>query len=60
MPAGDSAEEQLPEYDFDPEKLKVRVRVALAADRKAVDPVVEQVMQAVREMKCVNGKEDAI
>jgi len=60
MPAGDSAEEQCPEYDFDPQKLKLRVRVELAADRKAVDPVVEQVMQAVREMKCVNGKEDAI
>ena len=60
MPGGDSTEEQFPEYDFDPEKLNLRVRVALAADRKAVDPVVEQVMQAVREMKCVNGKEDAI
>ena len=60
MPAGDSAEPQFPEYDFDPEKLNLRVRVSLAADRKAVDPVVEQVMQAVREMKCVNGKEDAI
>jgi len=36
------------------------VSVKLAADRKAVDQVVEQVMQAVREMKCVNGKEDAI
>ncbi|HEY3617665.1 MAG TPA: ATP-binding protein, partial [Candidatus Sulfotelmatobacter sp.] len=29
-------------------------------DRKSVDPVVAQVMQSVREMKCVNGKEDAI
>ena len=44
MPAGESAEEQLPEYDFDPAKLTLRVRVTLAADRKAVDPVVEQVM----------------
>src|SRR5215471_4649929 len=60
MPAGDSAEPQLPEYDFDPEKLTLRVSVSLAADRKSVDPVVEQVMQAVREMKCANGKEDAI
>ena len=60
MVAGDSPEAQLPEYDFDPEKLNLRVRVTLAADRKAVDPVVEQVMDAVREMKCVNGKEDAI
>ena len=60
MPVGDSAEGQLPEYDFDPEKLSLRVRVTLAADRKAVDPVVAQVMEAVREMKCANGKEDAI
>ena len=60
MDAGDSPEQHLPEYDFDPEKLSLRVRVTLAADRKAVDPVVEQVMQAVREMKCVNGKEEAI
>jgi serine/threonine-protein kinase RsbW len=58
--AADSSEEQFPEYNFDPDKLNLRVRVTLAADRKAVDPVVEQVMQAVREMKCVNGKEDAI
>jgi len=60
MPAGDSAEPQLPEYDIDPEKLTLRVRVSLAADRKSVDPVVDQVMQAVRDMKCANGKEDAI
>ena len=60
MAAGDDSQEHLPEYNFDPDKLNLRVRVTLAADRKAVDPVVEQVMQAVREMKCVNGKEDAI
>ena len=60
MLAGESTEEQFPEYDFDPEKLTLRVQVTLAADRKAVDPVVEQVMHAVREMKCANGKEDAI
>jgi serine/threonine-protein kinase RsbW len=60
MEAGDSSEAQLPEYDFDPEKLNLRVRVTLAADRKAVDPVVEQVMEAVRQMKCADGKEDAI
>src|SRR5437868_14920489 len=58
--AADPSEEHLPEHNFDPDKLSLRVRVTLAADRKAVDPVVEQVMQAVREMKCANGKEDAI
>jgi serine/threonine-protein kinase RsbW len=60
MEAGDSSEAQLPEYKFDPEKLNLRVRVTLAADRKAVDPVVGQVMEAIRETKCLNGKEDAI
>lgn len=60
MVPGDPSEENFPEHDFDPAKLSLRVRVTLAADRKAVDPVVEQVMQAVRQMKGLNGKEDAI
>jgi serine/threonine-protein kinase RsbW len=60
MEAGDTSEEHLPEYDFDPQKLKLRVRVTLAADRTSVEPVVEQVMQAVRDLNCVNGKENAI
>jgi serine/threonine-protein kinase RsbW len=60
MESGASPEEQLPAQDFDPEQLTLRVRVTLAADRKAVDPVVEQVMESVRQMKCVDGKEDAI
>jgi serine/threonine-protein kinase RsbW len=60
MAARDSAKEHFPEHDFDPEKLSLRVRVTLAADRKAVDPVVAQVMEAIRDTKCVNGKADAI
>src|SRR6202790_799352 len=60
MDAGASSEEHLAEHDFDPEKLSLRVRVTPAADRKAVDPVVAQVMASVREMKCADGKEDAI
>jgi serine/threonine-protein kinase RsbW len=60
MESGDSSGEHFPEHDFDPEKLKLSVRVTLAADRKSVDPVVEQVMEAVRQMKCADGKEDAI
>jgi serine/threonine-protein kinase RsbW len=55
-----SPEDHFPEYDFDPNQLSLRVRVTLAADRKAVDPVVAQVMDTVRELKCVDGKEDAI
>jgi len=60
MVSGPSSEDQFPEYDFDPEKLDLRVRVTLSADRKSVDPVVAQVMESVRAMKCVDGKEDAI
>ena len=60
MESGASSEEQLPEHDFDPGKLSLRVRVTLAADRRSVDPVVTQIMDSVREMKCVDGKEDAI
>jgi len=60
MAPGDSPEEHLPEYDFDPAKLSLRVRVTLAAHRGSVDPVVEQVMGFVRQIKCAIGKEDAI
>ena len=60
MDSGASSEERFAEYDFDPEKLKLRVRVTLAASRASVDPVVEQVMDAVRQTKCVDGKENAI
>jgi serine/threonine-protein kinase RsbW len=60
MESGASSEEHFPEHDFDPEKLKLRVRVTLAAERRSVDPVVAQVMDSVRQMKNLNGKEDAI
>lgn len=60
MEPGASPEEHFPEHDFDPEKLDLRLRVTLAADRKAVDPVVARVMESVREMKCGDGKEAAI
>jgi serine/threonine-protein kinase RsbW len=60
MASDASSEERFPEHDFDPEKLSLRVRVTLAANRNSVDPVVEQVMESVRKMKCVDGKEDAI
>ena len=60
MESGVSCDDQFPGHDFDPENLDLRVRVTLAADRKAVDPVVEQVMEAIRGMKCLDGKEDSI
>ena len=60
MPAADSPQQPLPEKDFDPEQLDLRLRVTLAADRTAVEPVVQQVMEVVRQMDGVEGKEDAI
>jgi serine/threonine-protein kinase RsbW len=61
MESGNPSEEYSPELDFDPDKLVLRVKVALAADRKAVDAVVTQVMETVREIHCVeDGKDDAI
>ncbi len=60
MDSGAPSTGQFAEYDFDPEKLSLRVRVTLAASREAVSPVVEQVMDAIRNVKCVDGKADAI
>ena len=60
MPSADSPEQPFPEKDFDPDKLHLILRVTLAADRKAVDPVVQEVMAVVRQMKDIDGKEDAI
>jgi serine/threonine-protein kinase RsbW len=60
MDSAVSPEEHLPEHDFDPNNLTLRVRATLAADRKSVDPVVQQVMAAVHEVRCADGKEDAI
>jgi serine/threonine-protein kinase RsbW len=60
MPSSESSEEPLPEKNFDPDKLALLLRVTLAADRRAVDPVVQEVMAVVRQMNGVDGKEDAI
>jgi serine/threonine-protein kinase RsbW len=56
----DPPEQRLPEKDFDPDKLHLILRVTLSADRKAVDPVVQEVMAVVRQMNGIEGKEDAI
>jgi len=36
------------------------LRVTLSADRTTVDPVVQEVMAVIRQMKGIDGKEDAI
>jgi serine/threonine-protein kinase RsbW len=45
---------------FDPEKLVLKLKVTLAADKNAIDPVVQGIMDVVRETHCATGKEDAI
>ena len=60
MGVGDSSTERVKEYDFDPAKLDLQVQVKFGADRKSIDPVVAQIMEPVRRLKCMDGKEDAI
>ena len=60
MSSVDSSDQSFPEKDFDPAKLALVLRVTLSADRNAVDPVVQEVMAVVRQMKGAEGKEDAI
>jgi hypothetical protein len=46
--------------NFDSDKLSLKLKVSLSAERKAVDPVVRNVMEIVRDMQCATGKEDDI
>ena len=49
--------EPMPRCDFDSDKLLVRFTVAISADVNAIRPVVNGVMQIIKEMKCGAGKE---
>jgi serine/threonine-protein kinase RsbW len=60
MSSSDASKLSLPEKDFDPDHLTLILRVTLAADRRAVDPVVQEVMAVVGKMQGMEGKEDAI
>src|SRR5207248_10840750 len=46
--------------NFEAGKLILKLRVTLAADKNAIDPVVRGVMDLVRQTQCAAGKEDAI
>ena len=46
--------------NFQSGKLILQLKVTLAADRNAVDPVVQSVMELVRRMHGVPDKDDAI
>ncbi len=42
------------------DKLVLKLTVTLAADRNAIDTVVQSVMRVVKETNCADGREDAI
>ena len=46
--------------NFDSDKLVMKLKVTLAAERKSVDPVVRSVIEIVRNIECATGKEDNI
>ncbi len=49
-----------PIRNFDCNKLLLKLSVTLSAERSAIPPVVEGVMDVVRQMRCAVGKEDDI
>lgn len=49
-----------PVFDFLADKLLFKLQVTLAADKAAVDSVVQRIMESIREKDCANGKEMAI
>ena len=49
-----------PTFNFDSDKLLLKLSVTLSAERSAIPPVVEGVMNIVRDLKCATGKEDDI
>jgi serine/threonine-protein kinase RsbW len=49
-----------PGPNFEADKLILKLKVTLAAQKEAVDPVVQGIMDIVRRMQCITGREDAI
>ncbi len=47
-------------HNFENGKSSLKLKVTLAADREAVDPVVQSVMKLVRQIHCDSDKHDAI
>ena len=52
--------DDLPTSNFEADKLILKLSVILAGDRNCVDPVVQGIMQLVRQMHCAAEKEEAI
>lgn len=45
---------------FEADQLTFKLKVTLAADKAAVDQVVQGIMGVVRQVQCIDGTEDAI
>lgn len=50
----------VPTCQFEADKLVLKLSVTLSADTSGVDPLVQGIMQIVRQMQCGAGKECAI
>jgi serine/threonine-protein kinase RsbW len=46
--------------NFEADKLILKLSVTLAGDKNCVDPVVQGIMQLVKQMHCAGGKEEAV
>jgi len=54
------APDSTPTFDFEADRLTLQLKVTLAADKDAVDAVVQGIMKTIREKACAPGKEDDI
>jgi serine/threonine-protein kinase RsbW len=54
------SEEAHRECNFESDKLVMKLKITLAAERNAVDQVVQNVMEVVRDIHCAEGKENDI
>ena len=48
------------EFQFDAEKLILRMSATVPGERAAITPVVDRIMAIARELGCAKGKEDQI
>lgn len=51
------SEQPLTHCEFDAGRLLLRLDVTLAADREAVDGLIDRIMETVTDMSCATGKE---
>ena len=52
--------DQGPNPEFTADHTALKLKVTLAADKMAVDAVVQRIMETIRESKCITGKEQAV